>query len=121
MTEKGTKTIKRNPSFTPSPKLTQYLSESSEGVTQTLNELFDRYSMIIGLDAVRLTPKAQEALRELLLGVFIDNIAIQAVSQDVIETGNSELIEKLSDATFGQVLATLVRYKIIDKVISEGG
>lgn len=68
--------------------------------------------MMLDLDAIRLTPEAQFALNEHLLGVFMDDIAIQGIAQDVIETGNQELIDKLSNASFGQTLATLVRYGI---------
>jgi len=110
MTEKK---ISRNPSFTPSPHLRDYLNNSKTGVTQTLNDLFDRHRMMIELDAIRLTKPEQQALAAHLQGVFMDTIAIQSVPQDVIETGNESLINKLQNATFGQVLATLTRYKLV--------
>ncbi|GLQ31645.1 hypothetical protein [Litoribrevibacter albus] len=107
------KEISRNPSFTPSPKLRNFLSNSELGVTRSLNELFDRYSMMIELDAIRLTESERFALAEHLQGVLMDVIAIQSVPQDVIETECDSLIEKMQGATFGQVLATLVRYELI--------
>jgi hypothetical protein len=106
-------TISRNPSFTPSPKLREHLEKSSGGVTATLNTLFDRYNMMIELDAIRLTESEQFSLKEHLMGVIIDEIAIQSVKQDVFETANESLIKKLKDASFGQTLATLVRYGIV--------
>ena len=107
--------IARNPSFTPSPKLRDYINNSSEGTTATINNLFDRYSMLCEIDAIRLTPSEQNALAEMLQGVFIDSIAVQSVPQDVIETENAGLIDKLQGATFGQVLATLERYGYFSK------
>lgn len=108
------KEISRNPSFTPSPKLRDYLNSSDHGVTAAINGLFDRYQMIIELDAIRLTADEQGALAEFMHGVFIDDIAIQSLKQDVIETGHAGLIEKLDGATFGQTLATLSRYGLIE-------
>jgi hypothetical protein len=107
------KEISRNPSFTPSPSLRKYLNESEAGVTQSLNELFDNYQMMLELDAIRLTPDEQASLKEHLHGVFMDNIAVQSVSKDVVETDCQGLIDKLSNASFGQILATLHRYKLI--------
>ncbi len=108
-----TKEISRNPSFTPSPRLRDYLNNSDQGTTASINALFDRYQMIIDLDAIRLTPEGQFALKEYFLGVWMDDIAIQSLPQDVIETHNKELIEKFSGATFGQTVATFSRYGLI--------
>lgn len=102
--------ISRNPSFTPSPKLRDYLNESEHGVTQTLNQLFDRYRMMVELDAIRLTEIERTALAQHLHGVFMDGVAIQSVPQDLIEAECETLAKKLKNATFGQVLATLERY-----------
>ena len=107
------KEISRNPSFTPSPKLRAFLNASHAGVTQSLNELFDRYQMGIELDAIRLTESERHALATHLQGVVMDDIAIQSVPQDVTETENAGLISKLQNASFGQVLATLTRYGLV--------
>lgn len=107
-------TISRNPSFTPSPKLREYLNSSKSGVTETLNNIFDRYHALVELDAIRLTEEEQHALAEMQQGVFMDVIAIQAIAQDVIdETDNVSLREKLQNATYGQILATLERYQLL--------
>jgi hypothetical protein len=105
--------LSRNPSFTPSPGFRDHINSSKLGTTATLNQLFDRYSMMIELDAIRLTQSEQQSLAEHLMGVFIDEIAIQSISQDVIETDDYGLIAKMEKATFGQVLATLSRYKFL--------
>lgn len=100
-------------SFRASPHLRAYIEKQPEGVTGAVNALFDRYRMLCELEAIRLTPEAQEALAEHLQGVLLDPLAIQVIPQDVAETENTELIEKMSGATFGQVLATLERYKFL--------
>lgn len=104
----------RNPSFTPSPALREYLSISESGVTATLNEMYDRYRALVELDAIRLTDDEQQALAEMVQGTVMDVVAIQAIAQDVIdETDCESLREKLTGATYGQCLATLARYGVI--------
>ena len=106
--------IPRNPSFTPSPKLRDYLNASKTGPTETLNGLFDRYHALIELDAIRLTEDEQYALAEMLQGTVIDVVAVQAIAQDVIdETDCESLRKKMQGATYGQCLATLERYQIL--------
>ncbi len=73
------KEINRNPSFTPSPKLREYLYNSEHGVTHALKQLFDNYRIMLDLDAIRLTADQQFALKEHLLDVFIDPQAIQCI------------------------------------------
>lgn len=107
-------TIARNPSFTPSPKLRDYLNSSPLGVTAALNDLFDHFQLSMELDAIRLTPDEQAALKEMLMGVYIDNVAIQSVPQDLEETDNEGLKKKLKGAGYAQVLATLKRYGITE-------
>ena len=107
------KEISRNPSFTPSPLLREHLNASELGTTAAINQLFDNYQMVIELDAIRLTPGEQVALKEHLQGVVMDSIAIQSVAQDVIEIDCASLIDKMQNASYGQTLATLTRYKII--------
>jgi hypothetical protein len=41
------KEISRNPSFTPSPKLRAHLNSHREGVTERLNNIFDRYAHLV--------------------------------------------------------------------------
>lgn len=100
-------------SFRPSPHLRAYLEKQPGGVTESVNALFDRYRMLCELEAIRLTEGEQFALREHLQGVIMDAVAIQVIPQDVTETGNAGLIEKMRGATFGQVLATVERYGLI--------
>ena len=107
------KTLSRNPSFTPSPKLRAYLESSEKGVTAALNELYDQLNSIQTYDAIRLSPEGQQKLKEHMQAVYVDEIALQAVREDVHETGDQELIDKLSNATYGQIWATLKRYKIV--------
>lgn len=106
--------IPRNPSFTPSPKLRDYLNQSQVGPTETLNALFDRYRTLVELDAIRLTKGERQALAAMLQGTVIDVVAIQAIAQDVVdETDCATLREKLQGATYGQCLATLERYQLL--------
>lgn len=108
--------LARNPSFTPSPKLREYLNNSPSGVTETLNGLFDHYRALIELDAIRLTENERQALKEMLMGTVIDVVAVQAIAQDVIdETDCESLREKMQGATYGQCLATLERYGILNQ------
>ena len=108
------KEISRNPSFTPSPKLRKHLNGSKQGVTATINEIFDRYLAVVEQDAIRLSPEEQSVLSKYLLGKHIDLTVVQSISQDVIETGYEPLIHKLQNASFGQKMATLIRYGFID-------
>ena len=104
----------RNPSFTPSPSLREYLEARPNGITFSLNEMYDRYRALVELDAIRLTEEEQAALAEMVQGVVMDVVAIQAIAQDVIdETDCESLRKKLSGATYGQCLATLCRYNLI--------
>ncbi len=105
--------LSRNPSFTPNPALRAHLTTHSHGTTYALNELHDRYRLMIELDAIRLTQAEQDDLQTHLQGVVMDEVAIQAIKQDVIETENKGLIKKLEGATFGQLLATLTKYALI--------
>lgn len=107
-------TITRNPSFTPNHKLRDYLNNSTAGVTESINNIYDRYSALVELDAIRLTDVEQQALAAMVQGTFMDVVAIQAIAQDVVdETDCESLREKLQGASFGQCLATLERYKLL--------
>lgn len=97
-------------SFRPSPHFLEYLESSKEGLTATLNGLYDRYRALCELEAIRLTEEEQAVLAKMIKGHFIDTVAIQTIPQDVIETGHAGLIAKLQNATYSQVLATMERY-----------
>ncbi|MCV6612871.1 MAG: hypothetical protein OIF55_19110 [Amphritea sp.] len=105
----------KNPvSVRPSPSLRAAMDASNNGPTQLLNGLYDHLRNIEQLDAIRLTPTEQDALKAMLQGVLINTVAIQCIPQDLEETDCESLRDKLEGAGYGQVLATLLRYDIYE-------
>lgn len=105
------KEIQRNPSFTPSPGLRQYLNDSNHGVTATLNALYARYNALVINSSMPLTAAEQRELTKLVekyhLGELLE---VQRLPLTAREAGCERLYERLKKATFAQVLATLERY-----------
>ncbi|MFP8722990.1 hypothetical protein ACLH1H_27375, partial [Klebsiella sp. 1SHAk5cef] len=56
------KEISRNPSFTPSPKLRAHLNSHREGVTERLNNIFDRYAHLVRACALPLDAEETQVL-----------------------------------------------------------
>lgn len=105
---------KNNPiSMRPSPHLRKAVESSTGGLTVFVNGLYDNLQMMVALDAIKLTDDELFALKQHLQGVVIDSIAIQSIPDDIDEAECKSLTDKLCDATFGQVWATLLKYKII--------
>ncbi len=105
---------KNNPvSMRPSPQLRKAVESSPGGLTVYVNGLYDNLQMMVALDAIKLTDDELFALKQHLQGVVIDSIAIQSIPDDIDEAECKSLTEKLCDATFGQVWATLLKYKIV--------
>ncbi|EIX9185688.1 TPA: hypothetical protein MI403_24935 [Klebsiella pneumoniae] len=112
-----TREISRNPSFTPSPKLRAHLNEHREGVTERLNNMFDRYDHLLRSCALTLEPDEKQVLLNVLSGSFVEPAFIEYLAQEVIDSddyidGNpaaSSLYEKFRNATYPQLLATVER------------
>ena len=100
-------------SMRPSPKLREAVEAADGGLTRYVNELFDRVQLMVALDAIRLTEQEQAVLKSHLQGVPMDDIAIQSIPQDIAEEECDSLTEKLQNATFGQVWATLKKYNLL--------
>lgn len=109
--------ISRNPSFTPSPKLRDHLNEHREGVTERLNNLFDRYDHLVRSCAIPLEPAEKQVLLNVLSGSFVEPSFIECLAQEVLDSddyaeGNSSaksLYEKCKSATYPQLLAIVER------------
>ena len=86
------KEISRNPSFTPSPKLRAHLNSHREGVTERLNNIFDRYAHLVRACALPLDKDETQVLLNL----------------EGIPAAKS-LYEKCQSATYPQLLATVER------------
>tara|TARA_B100000508_G_C11424040_1_gene259870 strand:+ start:73 stop:399 length:327 start_codon:yes stop_codon:yes gene_type:complete len=105
---------KNNPiSMRPSPQLRKAVESSAGGLTVFVNGLYDNLQMMVALDAIKLTDDELLSLKQHLQGVVLDSIAIQSIPDDIDEAGCNKLTDKLCNATFGQVWATLLKYKII--------
>lgn len=109
--------ISRNPSFTPSPKLRAHLNEHREGVTERLNNLFDRYDHLVRSCAIPLKPAEKQVLLNVLSGSFVEPSFIEYLAQEVLDSddyiaGNAaaaSLYEKCKSATYHQLLSTVER------------
>lgn len=97
----------------PSPQLRKAVEQSPGGLTNFVNNIYDNLQMMVVLDAIKLTDDELFALQANLQGVILDSIAIQSIPDDIDEAGCNTLTDKLCNATFGQVWATLLKYKII--------
>ena len=112
-------TMRRNPSFTPSPALRKYLDSRIEkynetGPTARLNELFDRYSTMLHSLKIPLTSDERQMLTTMLHGVHIDTVAIQSLPEDVFDeefgfdpAAADRLATKLHGASLAQLTATV--------------
>lgn len=112
-----TKEISRNPSFTPSPKLREHLNTHREGVTERINNIFDRYDYLARSCSLQLEPEEKQVLLNILSGSFVEPSFIQHLAQEVIDSddymdGNPaavSLYEKCKSAMYPQLLATIER------------
>ncbi|MDU6133467.1 MAG: hypothetical protein E6639_27975 [Klebsiella pneumoniae] len=99
------KEISRNPSFTPSPKLRAHLNSHREGVTERLNNIFDRYAHLVRACALPLDKDETQVLLNVLNGSVVED------SDDYLEgiPAAKSLYEKCQSATYPQLLATVER------------
>lgn len=105
---------KNNPiSMRPSPRLRKAVEASPGGLTVFVNNLYDNLQMMVAMDAIKLTDDELFALQVHLQGVMMDSIAIQSIPEDIVETKKDSLIAKLENATYGQIWATLIKYKMV--------
>lgn len=68
------KEISRNPSFTPSPKLRAHLNSHREGVTERLNNIFDRYAHLVRACALPLDKDETQVLLNVLNGSVVERL-----------------------------------------------
>ena len=109
--------ISRNPSFTPSPKLRAHLNEHREGVTERLNNIFDRYDHLCRSRSLQLEPGEKQVLLNILSGSLVEPSFIEHLSQEVIDSsdylnGSEEAIslyEKCRGSDYPTLLATIER------------
>lgn len=99
--------------FRPSPQLRSLIENSDSSPTTLINTMFDHIKALTDLDSIYLTSEEQELVKEHLQGVFIDQTAIEAIAVDIKEMGNKGLSVKFDGVGYGQILATLLHYKII--------
>lgn len=109
--------ISRNPSFTPSPKLRAHLNSHREGVTERLNNIFDRYDHLNRSCALQLEPDEKQVLLNVLSGSLVEPSLIEHLSQEVIDSSDylngsvaaRTLYEKCRVADYPTLLATVER------------
>ncbi|HBR1356839.1 TPA: hypothetical protein L9L49_005450, partial [Klebsiella quasipneumoniae subsp. quasipneumoniae] len=77
------KEISRNPSFTPSPKLRAHLNSHREGVTERLNNIFDRYAHLVRACALPLDAEETQVLLNVLNGSVVEPAFIEYLAQEI--------------------------------------
>ena len=111
------KEISRNPSFTPSPKLRAHLNSHREGVTERLNNIFDRYAHLVRVCAIPLDDDETQVLLNVLSGSVVEPAFIEYLAQEIRDSDDylegipaaKSLYEKCQSATYPQLLATVER------------
>ena len=111
------KEISRNPSFTPSPKLRAHLNSHREGVTERLNNIFDRYAHLVRACAIPLDDGETQVLLNVLSGSVVEPAFIEYLAQEIRDSdyylegipAAESLYEKCLSATYPQLLATVER------------
>ncbi|MDU3850642.1 MAG: hypothetical protein E7G74_22590 [Citrobacter koseri] len=99
------KEISRNPSFTPSPNLRAHLNSHREGVTERLNNIFDRYAHLVRACALPLDKDETQVLLNVLNGSVVEPAFIEYQGIPAAKS----LYEKCQSATYPQLLATVER------------
>jgi hypothetical protein len=111
------KDISRNPSFTPSPTLRKNLNNCGRGVTERLNQIYDRYSHLNLKAALHLEPDEKKVLLNILSGSFVEPVFIEHLATEVIDSDDymsdsdaaKSLYLKIKDASYAALLATVER------------
>ncbi len=101
------KEISRNPSFTPSPKLRAHLNSHREGVTERLNNIFDRYAHLVRACALPLDDEETQVLLNVLNGSVVEPAFIEYLAQEIRDSDDylegipaaKSLYEKCQSAT----------------------
>lgn len=109
--------IPRTPSFSPSPKLRSHFNEHREGVTERLNNMFDRYEHLCRSCALQLEPGEKQVLLNVLSGSFVEPSFIECLAQEVLDSDDYEdgvdaaisLYKKCKTADYPSLLATVER------------
>ncbi|MEC5504978.1 hypothetical protein P9911_003825 [Klebsiella oxytoca] len=111
------KEISRTPSLSPSPKLREHLNKHREGVTERINNIYDRYDYMIRSCALELEPAEKRVLFNILSSSFVEPSFIEHLSHEIIDSADYEdrnpaalsLYEKCKSASYVQLLATVER------------
>lgn len=111
------KNIARNPSFTPSPALRKNLNTCGKGVTERLNQIYDRYEYNSRVAALHLEPKEKQVMLNVLSGSFIEPSFIEHLAGEIIDsddyingcTSAKSLYDKAKNADYATLLATVER------------
>lgn len=109
--------ISRNPSFTPSPKLREHLNSHHEGVTERLNNMFDRYEHLTRSSAIALEPDEKQVLLNVLSGSYVDPSFIEYLAQEVVDSDDymennpaaKSLYDKCKNASYAELHSTIER------------
>lgn len=109
--------LSRNPSFTPSPKLRANLESRSEGTTERLNQIWDRYEHLQMQSGIHLEPEEKQVLLRVLTGSFIEPSFIEHLAHEIIDSDDyiagidaaKKLYEKTKNASYAELLATIER------------
>ena len=109
--------LSRNPSFTPSPKLRTNLESRSEGTTERLNQIWDRYEYLQMQSGIHLEPAEKQVLLNVLSGSYIEPSFIEHLAHEVIDSDDylagtdaaKTLYEKAKNASYAELLATIER------------
>jgi hypothetical protein len=99
--------------FSPCDELKAYLHSCDQEASLTLNHLFRLYSVQIKHDSIELTPKELSHLVQYTNCTFIDEKVVVGLAENLMKYDSSSLVEKINNATFGQRIATLLKYEII--------
>jgi hypothetical protein len=111
------KMISRNPSFTPSPALRKNLNTCGKGVTERLNQIYERYEHILRVAALHLELEEKQVLLNVLSGSLVDPSFIEHLAGEIIDSDDyingcasaKTLYEKTKEADYATLLATVER------------
>lgn len=80
------KKLPRNPSITPSTSLRQNLESREEGVTERLNQIWERYQYICSSAQIELELEEIELLKHILDGAVVDSVFIKNLEFNVLNS-----------------------------------
>ena len=109
--------LSRNPSFTPSPRLRSNLELRSEGTTERLNQIWDRYEYLQMQSGIHLEPNEKQVLINVLVGSIVEPSFIEHLSHEIIDSDDylagvdaaKTLYDKVKNSSYPALLATVDR------------